>query len=360
MRQRQRLYRAVVTVLCLLLAGLIWLDYARRSTDLAGWQEESEREAHLELVQRNTMREKYKIYAGKFSAALPGIVCWGDGYVKGKGRSYFPRLLKEEIETSFFGEINAFLTRGIQNYNFHSLRIPVKDRSSSLESFETITARAGARKFLLAEELVLPRKPDPIELRLLDSDGKEVLFAARPDRHYRFAVLGGIQGYLYDLAQNKEGFVTRLAFGRKITGEEQVILPAGTPLELEETEADPDSPMVLFFGDRGEAAGEQEEGSAYSFDADVYIERQEAVLANLKDKNQPYLLIGRAERGSSLDQALSRHFGEHYLRTDFPQLDEAQEEDYRRLAKMAASRMESLGYFDKAVSVARECMEEMG
>ena len=347
--RKNTLYNAAVVLLCLALAGIIWYDRSHQNTQLSRWRAESAEQTRQELAYRERMRSAYRTYSERFHEALPGIVLWGDCYTMGERRMNLAYQVNLQIEKRLLGEINYFLTRGIRNFNFHSFRLDVVRPGSSLEDFDTIAARAGAGAILLAEDVQLPRRTDPVTVRLLNEEGKELCFAAGSERRFRRALIGDVEGYLYDAAVTSDGLVSRLAFGRKLTGRASQVLPAGTPVILEDATRYRGYPAVLFFG-QTELLEEEEPARL--------IDRQKQIIEGL-ETGELYVVIGQCEEGSPLDREMAKAFENHYIRVSMPDLEQTDGKAFEELAARIYEKLDELGSFDGARQVITECLQMM-
>ncbi len=351
MRRWDRLYHLAVCLLSAALAVIIWYDVSHQSRELVIWQAESAAVSKEELALRSRMRSVYKEYSLRFKEALPGIVFWGDSYVSGSGKRDLAYQVNRQLENRLLEDINYYLTRGIRNFNFHSFRVAMIRRGSAVEDFDTITARAGVGKIGLAEDMVLPERTDPVTVMLVNEAGRKLVFGARADRRYRMAWMGDLEGYLYDMTVTPEGIISKLAFGRRITGEAAETFPAGTQVTLEDTLLYQDTPTILFFGEMENLDSPEE--------IRWFVRRQKEIIDARNVKENEYVVAGNCEDGSLLDKELQKTFGDHYLRVSLPEMEDTAPEDFERLGAGIYEKLDEAGCFDEAKEVAARCREEM-
>lgn len=238
-------------------------------------EEKAAKEAHYQAIRED----------------IPGIVCWGDDMVYGKGG----------VDKSF-----PFVLENLLEENEYML--PVFNMGVSGEDSLTVLGRQGAIPYIV-DEFTMSDNSEITEVSVHSSyRGEEVNpLLRKKNPGVNPCSINGVEGTLYGLVlPAKLDKVNTFYFSRSNNGEKAVI-PKGTEILTSGNEYK-DYINILAVGESG---GWE---NSYSL-----VDQNKRFVESLKDsKNEnSYLILGmskgNAAENETLEAMMSKEFGEHYI-----------------------------------------------
>lgn len=238
-------------------------------------QEKAEKEAHYQAIRED----------------IPGIVCWGDDIVYGKGG----------IEKSF-----PFVLENLLEENEYQL--PVYNMGVSGEDTLTVLGRQGAIPYIV-DEFTIEDNGDITEISVSSSyRGEEVNpLLRKKNPGINPCSINGIEGTLYGFVlPAKLDKVHSFFFARSESGE-KIDIPKGTEIVTSGNDYK-DYVNILAIGENG----------GWNNNASLVDQNQRFVdfLAGSKNENS-YLILGmtkgNADENEEIEAMMNKQFGEHYI-----------------------------------------------
>lgn len=331
----------------------------------------------------------------KSMESVPGIVCWGDGFglKAGETETKFEIVLKQQIKEKLLNQL-SFENIVEPKYSVilskkrYQLQAPeVLNMGVVYETTNTMLGRNGAVPYMLAEAMTIPKDAQPVEVKLVSANGRNVQPLERSNKGMEEVEISGIRGVIYlEQGSGADGklqyFFTRAEEGEEVTAE------AGTQIVTSGSREGLNYLPVLFMGENG----------GFS-DASNLIAQQRSVLKHQNENGDRYLIVGLVSGTSTqraeLENAMKKAYGDRYLNLreymstrgiedanvllgaeieptaeDTEMMaqgmapssllsDETHLNDYgyELLGRLVYSRMEELGYFDEIKDAIAEAMQ---
>ena len=320
----------LLAALCIVLIWLLRNDPNGKDADGKTRADAQSNQSYTEI--KRQAAGIYGDFEKEMQQVMPGVICWGDIAATGNNYGTLTGKLYRLMARSLFSELARAFSFEARFYN-HDLKIPVVNMGAHEEGMREILARCGANEIALGDEVTIPIFYGfMVNVRLVDGEGKDLLFATQRYAKFDGVTIDGIPGYLYVGTGNYDKTHPHLTFARENYGVQQTV-PAGTPVETETAVAYRRYVPVLYFES---TLGEEDE---------AFVQALERMLQRHENPGGCCAVIVHAQENSSLDQALKQAFSERYIRVG-KTVDELRDEDYIRLADEAFACLDQQGAFD--------------
>lgn len=298
-----------------------------------------------------------------------GIICWGDSLTAGTGGdgTTYPAVLQQLIQDNL-----------IPGALSDSYEVEVLNMGVGGEDTNTILGRNGAIPFVVAENLVIPAKAEPVEIRFQSAAGKAVAPLRQGTAGIEWVEMNGVSGELNIDQESYTSSEYSYTFTRKDVGD-PVEIPAGTPILTSGSVMGTDYLTVIFMGENG------------GYDTyEELIAQQRAIIEHQMGNKDRFIVIGlhtgTAKERADLEAAMKTEYGDKYINlreymcteglkdaglTPTSEDEEMMEKGmtpaslmisdqchfneygYKLIGKLIYNRMDELGYFDEMKNTLR-------
>lgn len=313
---------------------------------------------YLKMEHRQPEREK-----------ILGIICWGDSLTAGTGGdgTTYPAVLQQLIQDNLIPETLS-----------DSFEVEVLNMGVGGEDTNTILGRNGAIPFVVAENLVIPARAEPVEIRFQSAAGKAVAPLRQGTAGIEWVEMNGVSGELNIDQESYTSSEYSYTFTRKDVGD-PIEIPAGTPILTSGSVVGTDYFTVIFMGENG------------GYDTYGELIAQQRAIIEHQEKNKDCFIIiglhtGTAKERADLEATMKAEYGDKYINLreymcteglrDAGLLPTSEDEEmmekgmtpaslmisdkchfneygYKLIGNLIYNRMDELGYFDEMKNTLR-------
>ena len=210
-RRKEIIKNTVLALLCIL--AVIGLFFAVRMAHTQAEQEsaaltmEYEKQKSEQTIEKQSLigdiDAEYRKDLDTVARYLPGIVCWGDTLTYGSSGSVsYPYILQRYIDT-YICDIYDFMS-SIENagefsrldWDKYKVEIPVINMGVPNEDTTTVLGRSGVLPYVLAEDVTIPSRTEPVEIKIASQNGKDVSPLSGGNGGINNVTINGIEGVL--------------------------------------------------------------------------------------------------------------------------------------------------------------------